>query len=180
MPLVYSFFYNRLELDLSIARRVCRFLPGSTFLFLTAMIFWFPQSITTIRFEITILGKTKRAGFFDYVRIVSDFRVSLMTFWYSTGFGGELVMNNILASYGEDVFGVSLVAADALALCFGPRDPFAPSVGVIVSDWENQRSGKQGRLWPHFVALFGRAFSISCLTAPTRTLGLGRSPWLCL
>merc|ERR1712217_840717 len=56
---------------------------------------------------------------------------------------------------GYDQFGVGLVAAGALALSFGAMNLFARSVGGIASDWANTRWQMQGRLWVHFISLFG-------------------------
>merc|ERR1719398_319572 len=65
-----------------------------------------------------------------------------MIFQYSACFGCELVMNNTLATHFHDYFGVNL---------------FARSVGGIASDWANQKCGMCGRLWMHFISLFGQA-----------------------
>merc|ERR1711881_116755 len=87
----------------------------------------------------------------------ADYRVFLMIFQYSACFGCELVMNNTLATHFHDYFGVDLVAAGALAMSFGAMNLFARSVGGIASDWANQKCGMCGRLWMHFISLFGQA-----------------------
>jgi len=90
-----------------------------------------------------------------------------MIFQYSACFGCELVMNNILATHFHDAFGVDLVAAGALAMSFGAMNLFARSLGGILSDWLNARYKMCGRLWAHFVSLFGQAiflFLFGCIT----------------
>merc|ERR1711972_1208679 len=109
-------------------------------------------------------------GFMDYLRVCGDYRVFLMIFQYSACFGCELVMNNTLATHFYDQFGVGLVAAGALALSFGAMNLFARSVGGIVSDWANARWQMQGRLWIHFISLFGQAiflFLFGCVDNST-------------
>merc|ERR1712066_649216 len=124
------------------------------------------QDTATGKFDVAILGKTKKAGFMDYVRVCGDYRVFLMIFQYSACFGCELVMNNTLATHFYDNFGMDLVAAGALALSFGAMNLFARSVGGIASDWANARWQMQGRLWCHFISLFGQAaflFGFGCI-----------------
>merc|ERR1719261_1431905 len=44
---------------------------------------------------------------------------------------------------------------------------FARSLGGILSDWCSKRYGMQGRLWMHFISLFGQAiflFLFGCVT----------------
>jgi NNP family nitrate/nitrite transporter-like MFS transporter len=66
---------------------------------------------------------------------------------YGFCFGVELTMNNIVAGYLFDQFGVSLSVAGVLASCYGLMNLFARSVGGIISDWASARFGMRGRLW---------------------------------
>merc|ERR1712107_312429 len=106
--------------------------------------------------NVAVLGKTKKAGFMTYVKCCGDYRVFLMIFQYSACFGCELVMNNTLAMHFTDEFGVDLVAAGSLAMSFGAMNLFARSLGGIASDWANARWQMCGRLWMHFISLFGQ------------------------
>merc|ERR1719145_368444 len=102
-----------------------------------------------------------------YLQCLMDYRVFLMIFQYSACFGCELVMNNTLATHFHDAFGVDLVAAGAMAMTFGAMNLFARSLGGILSDWMNARLAMQGRLWAHFLVLFGEAvtlFVFGCMT----------------
>merc|ERR1719421_2338040 len=103
-----------------------------------------------------------------YVKCLKDYRVVLMIFQYSACFGCELVMNNTLATHFHDYFGVGLVAAGGLATGFGGMNLFARSMGGIFSDWCNKRWAMPGRLWAHFISLFGQAvflFLFGCVTS---------------
>jgi len=157
MPLIYRLFKNGIGLSLSLSWRLSMMVPAATYVLLALWIYFCSQDTITGKFNVAILGKTKKAGFCDYVRVVSDYRVFLMIFQYSACFGCELVMNNVLATHFHDVFGVDLVAAGALAMSFGGMNLFARSLGGILSDVLNERYQMQGRLWVHFISLLGQA-----------------------
>jgi len=157
MPLFYRFFNEGVNLSMSASWRASMFVPATLYIFTALWIFTCSQDATTGKFEVSMLGKTKRAGPMQYVKCLMDYRVFLMIFQYSACFGCELVMNNVLATHFHDNFGVDLVAAGALALSFGAMNLFARSVGGIASDWANARWQMQGRLWCHFISLFGQA-----------------------
>jgi len=137
---------------------------------LVVWIFTCSQDTTTGSFDVAVLGKRNRAGLGDYLRVLSDYRVVLMIFQYSACFGCELVLNNFLATHFKDNFGVDIVAAGALAMSFGGMNLFARSLGGIASDWANTRWQMQGRLWTHFLSLFGQAvflFAFGCVDEAT-------------
>merc|ERR1719316_2661822 len=168
MPLLYRFFHDGLGLELHYAWRAAVLVPPAIFLILASWIFFFSQDTTVGKFDVAILGKTTKAGPLTYLKCLADYRVFLMIFQYSACFGCELVMNNTLATHFSDYFGVDLVAAGALAMSFGGMNLFARSLGGILSDWMNQRWAMPGRLWAHFISLFGQAvflFLFGCVTA---------------
>merc|ERR1719502_2441079 len=156
MPLVYRFWHNGVGLNLSAAWRASMFFPPFIYLCLIPFIYFCSQDTTVGKFDVALLGKTQKAGPAPYVKCCMDYRVFLMIFQYSACFGCELVMNNILATHFHDAFGVDLVAAGALAMSFGAMNLFARSLGGIASDWANVRWQMQGRLWCHFISLFGQ------------------------
>merc|ERR1711933_125951 len=168
MPLIYRFFLNGVGLEMKWAWRAAMLFPPATFLILACWIFFCSQDTTAGKVDVTILGKSTKAGPMTYLKCLADYRVFLMIFQYSACFGCELVMNNSLATHFEDYFGVDIVAAGALAMGFGAMNLFARSVGGILSDWANQRWGMLGRLWAHFISLFGQAvflFLFGCVTS---------------
>merc|ERR1712157_57781 len=167
MPLIYRFFLNGVGLEMKWAWRAAMLFPPAIFLILACWIFFCSQDTTAGKFDVTILGKSTKAGPMTYLKCLSDYRVFLMIFQYSACFGCELVMNNSLATHFHDNFGVDLVAAGALAMSFGAMNLFARSLGGIASDWLNVRYKMCGRLWAHFISLFGQAvflFLFGCVT----------------
>merc|ERR1712060_938060 len=146
------------------------FFPVLLYSMLVPWIFFCSQDTTTGKFNVALLGKTKKAGPMDYLRCCTDYRIFLMIFQYSACFGCELVMNNILATHFHDAFGVDLAAAGALAMSFGAMNLFARSLGGIASDWANKRWQMTGRLWVHFLSLLGQAaflFLFGCIDKDT-------------
>jgi len=156
MPLAYRFWADGVGLPMGTAWRAAMFLPVAMYVMLIPWIYFCSQDTTTGKFDVAVLGKTKKAGFMTYVKCCTDYRVFLMIFQYSACFGCELVMNNTLALHFTDEFGVDLVAAGTLAMSFGAMNLFARSLGGIASDWANVRWQMQGRLWMHFISLFGQ------------------------
>jgi len=168
MPLWYRFWHDGVGLPLAASWRLAMLFPATCYLVLVVWIFFFSQDTTQGRFDVTIMGKTKSAPLQDYARCLKDYRVFLMIWQYSACFGCELVMNNVLATHFADYFGVDIVAAGALALCFGGMNLFARSLGGLLSDWANKRWHMQGRLWAHFVSLFGQSvflFLFGCVNS---------------
>jgi len=170
MPLIYRLFKQGAGLPLTLAWRFSMFVPAGIYIVLATWIFTCSQDTALGKFDIALLGKSKRAGCMDYLRVCSDYRVFLMIFQYSACFGCELVMNNTLATHFHDNFGLDLVVAGALAMSFGAMNLFARSIGGILSDWANMRWQMQGRLWIHFLSLFGQAvflFLFGCIDKST-------------
>jgi len=171
MPLVYRFFLDGVGLEMKWAWRAAMLFPPLLFVILAAWIFFCTQDTTAGKFNVTILGKTSRAGPMTYWKCFADYRVFLMIFQYSACFGCELVMNNTLASHFGDYFGVGIVEAGGLATGFGMMNLFARSLGGLASDWGNKKFGMQGRLWAHFISLFGQAVFLFLFGCVNKDMG---------
>jgi NNP family nitrate/nitrite transporter-like MFS transporter len=173
MPLLYKMWKNGFGFSLGLSWRLAILFPPAVYIILAVWIYFCSQDTTTGKFDISILGKTKKAGPMTYLRCLADYRVFLMIFQYSACFGCELVMNNTLATHFEDYFGVDIVFAGVLAMSFGAMNLFARSLGGILSDWMNARWSMQGRLWAHFVSLFGQAVFLFAFGSVTSDMGWG-------
>merc|ERR1712037_865499 len=157
MPLVYKVFHDGFGLSLSISWRLAMLFPAALYVVLGIWVFFCSQDMPTGgRFDVTTIGKTKRAGPRSYLKCLADYRVFLMIMQYGACFGCELVMNTVLALHFSENFDVDPVAAGAMALTFGAMNLFARSLGGILSDVLNERFQMQGRLWAHFISLFGQ------------------------
>merc|ERR1719331_677482 len=71
MPLVYKFWHNVVGLELSMAWRAAMFFPVALFVVLAFWIFFFSQDTTRGKLDITILGKTKKAGPMTYLKCLA-------------------------------------------------------------------------------------------------------------
>jgi len=171
MPLLYSMWHNGFGFSLGLSWRLAILFPPAIYLVLATWIYFCSQDTTAGKFDITILGKSTKAGPLTYLRCLADYRVVLMIFQYSACFGCELVMNNSLATHFEDYFGVDNVAAGLLAMAFGGMNLFARSLGGIMSDWMNAKWKMQGRLWAHFISLFGQAIFLFLFGSVTKEMG---------
>jgi NNP family nitrate/nitrite transporter-like MFS transporter len=83
-------------------------------------------------------------------RAAREPRVWLLFVAYGGCFGTELAMNNVLAPYFFDYFGLSLQGAGLAASLFGAMNLFARPLGGLVSDSLSRRYGHRGRHWARF------------------------------
>merc|ERR1711972_916332 len=147
--------------------------PATFYCFLAVWIFFCTQDMPDRAgmFDVASLGKSKRAGPATYWSCLKDYRVFLMIMQYGACFGCELTMNVVLALHFTDNFDVAPLAAGAMALTFGGMNLFARSLGGILSDVLNNRYAMCGRLWAHFISLFGQAVMIFLFGTVTKDFG---------
>jgi NNP family nitrate/nitrite transporter-like MFS transporter len=90
---------------------------------------------------------------------------------YAACFGVELHVNNAMAMYFYDRYGLSVGTAGTLASLFGWMNLFARGLGGLASDAANRKLGMRGRLLVHTAYLFAEgailvAFSYVDALAP--------------
>jgi len=173
MPLAYKFWHDGFGLSLSQSWRLAMLFPAAVYAVLAIWIYFCSQDMpgSSKTFDIALLGKTTRAGPAAYCKCLRDYRVFLMIMQYGACFGCELVMNTVLALHFTDNFDVDAVTAGAMALTFGAMNLFARSLGGILSDVLNERWQMQGRLWAHFISLFGQALFLILFGFMTKDVG---------
>ena len=173
MPAIYALFHDGFGLTLTLSWRMSMLVPAAFYLCLATWIFFCTQDMPRPgRFSVAILGKTTRAGPATYLKCLMDYRVFLMIMQYGACFGCELVMNVKLALHFADNFDVNPVAAGAMAMTFGAMNLFARSLGGILSDVLNKHYNMSGRLWAHFLALFGQAVFLFLFGFMTKDVGV--------
>lgn len=89
-----------------------------------------------------------------FLQAIKDYRVWAMFIMYGACFGIELTMNNILALYFHDDFGLSLAMAGIIAGLFGAMNIFARTFGGVLSDKTAIKYGLKGRVAFLGLALF--------------------------
>ncbi|MBE7468092.1 MAG: MFS transporter [Anaerolineae bacterium] len=77
---------------------------------------------------------------------IKDYRVWALFILYAACFGIELTINNTVALYFTDYFGLGVTAAGTVASLFGLMNLFARSLGGIISDKINLTRGLRGRV----------------------------------
>lgn len=174
MPAIYTLFHDGFGLSLSLSWRMAMLVPATFYVFLAIWIYTCTQDMPAHsgRFDVVSLGKTKRAGPATYLKCLMDYRVFFMIMQYGACFGCELVMNTVLALHFSDNFDVSPIAAGAMAMVFGAMNLFARSLGGILSDTMNKRWAMSGRLWAHFLSLFGEALTVLLFGFMTKQQGV--------
>merc|ERR1719498_1416532 len=174
MPTIYMVWHDGLSFDLSTSWRLSMMVPPVIYVTLASWIFFCSQDLpdSPEQFTVANLGKVKRAGPLEYLACLKDFNVMLMIWQYGACFGCELVMNTVLALHFSDNFDVKPAYAGAMAMTFGAMNLFARSLGGILSDWMNARWAMTGRLWAHFISLFGQAAFLFLFGFMTKDLGV--------
>merc|ERR1719353_2146740 len=110
---------------------------------------------TQRRLDISTYKGAKKPSIMDYCDCLKDPRVVIMVAQYGACFGTELAMNNQLATHFRVYFQMPAGEASLLAGCFGLMNLFARSLGGITSDAMFAKYGFRGRLWAHFLFIFG-------------------------
>jgi len=78
----------------------------------------------------------------------------ILAIQYACCFGVELTVNNSMVSYMVYRFGLGLVTAGTVAMCFGLQNLYARACGGIISDYMNKQYKVRGRLIVHMIILF--------------------------
>ena len=97
----------------------------------------------------------------NFLLACKDHRVWSLFLIYGACFGVELSINNIAVLYFMDYFSLDLKTAGLIAASFGLMNIFARSLGGILSDKFNLKSGLTGRVrWLFLALLFEGIFLV--------------------
>ncbi|KAL9248017.1 hypothetical protein vseg_021383 [Gypsophila vaccaria] len=84
---------------------------------------------------------------------LKNYRGWILALLYAVSFGVELTIDNIIAEYFYDEYGLRLEVAGAVAACFGLGNCVSRPMGGLVSDYMGKRYGVRGRLWSLWAGL---------------------------
>ena len=149
MPGIYAICYSATNSRAFTAWRWAYIFPGMCHTVGGLMVMYLGQDLPDGNYKVltTSGALEKKSSMKVNVIGMKNYRMWCMVATYGFCFGVELTMNNIVAGYLFDQFGVSLSVAGVLASCYGMMNLFARSVGGIISDWSSNRFGMRGRLW---------------------------------
>jgi MFS transporter, NNP family, nitrate/nitrite transporter len=103
----------------------------------------------------------------SFAAAAKDRRVWALFLIYAACFGIELTLNNIVAVYYMDEFGLGLKTAGLVVGLFGLMNIFARTTGGIIGDRFGERWGLKGRVRWLFVALVLEAIALMVFSRMT-------------
>ncbi|GMN42552.1 hypothetical protein TIFTF001_011748 [Ficus carica] len=149
MPLIYSLFTTSFHVPSSTAWRLAFIVPA-TFQVVTAiLVLAFGQDRPCYnkheqnKKDIAI-KESFLSIMFDGLR---NYRGWILALVYGFCFGVEMTMDNVVAGYYYERFGVNIEVAGVIAASFGMTNVFSRPMGGKVSDEVGRRFGMRGRLW---------------------------------
>lgn len=151
MPLIYSLLTNSFQIPTSTAWRAAFVVPAVFQAVTAILVLIYGQDLPDGNYS----KKSKRSSstgssknFFTVLFTgLKNYRGWILGLTYGYCFGVELTMDNIVAGYFYDRFGVNLEVAGALAASFGLANVVSRPGGGVVSDNMGRRFGMRGRLW---------------------------------
>ncbi|XP_073108630.1 probable high-affinity nitrate transporter 2.4 isoform X2 [Elaeis guineensis] len=148
MPLAYSLLL-RLGAAPSTTCRVTLLLPAALQVAAALAVLAFGQDFPVEGKIMSRLDKKDRNS--DVWRVLGgglgNYRGWILGMTYAYSYGVELTMENILAGYFYERFGLGMEAAGVVACCFGAANAVSRPGGGMVSDAMGRRFGMRGRLW---------------------------------
>ncbi|XAR51892.1 hypothetical protein NMG60_11006681 [Bertholletia excelsa] len=147
-PLVFSLF-TTLGIPSSRAWRVALFLPAVFQAVTAIMVLAYGQDLPDGNYKRSKKPGSKRND--DFLSVLfnglSNYRGWILGLTYGYCFGVELTMDNIIAEYFYERFGVNIETAGAIASSFGVANVISRPMGGVVSDQMGRKYGMRGRLW---------------------------------
>ncbi|KAL6007137.1 hypothetical protein ACLOJK_032633 [Asimina triloba] len=147
MPLVYSFICG-LGVKPFTAWRVAFFIPALLQALAAIMVLVFGQDLPDGNFgELRVSGEKPKEDFSSVLHGLKNYRGWILGLVYGYCFGVELTLNNVIAQYFYDRFGLGIEMAGTIAACFGLANLVSRPSGGMISDAMGERFGIRGRLW---------------------------------
>lgn len=164
MPLILAALLS-LGVQHALGWRLAMFVPGVLML-IVALLYWrltqdTPEgNLSDLRARGITVVTGKKGGIAVFRQAMANYRVWMLAITYAAGFGVEIFIHGVAASYYVDRFGLSLTTAGIAAGSFGLLALFGRSLGGIVSDKVARTRGLDGRTWLLFGLMMGEGIGL--------------------
>ncbi|KAL8247267.1 hypothetical protein R6Q59_008483 [Mikania micrantha] len=149
MPIIYSILNTNFNLTESVSWRTALVVPAIFQVVMALMVLAYGQDLpdgTYINIK-KPKNSSKDSAIGVFFNGITNYRGWVLGLTYGYCFGVELTMDNIIAEYFYDRFGVNMETAGVIAASFGFANWVSRPTGGVVSDELGRRFGVKGRLW---------------------------------
>nr|XP_043634166.1 high affinity nitrate transporter 2.7 [Erigeron canadensis] len=146
MPIIYSILNTDFNLTQSASWRTAFVVPALFQAIMALMVLAYGQDLPDGSYR-KREKDSKDSGVKVFLNGITNYRGWVLGLTYGYCFGVELTMDNIIAEYFYDRFGVNLGTAGVIAASFGFTNWVSRPSGGVVSDKLGKRFGVKGRLW---------------------------------
>ncbi|XP_076943198.1 high affinity nitrate transporter 2.7-like [Bidens hawaiensis] len=152
MPIIFSILNTHFNLTPSLSWRAAFIVPAMFQAIMALMVLAYGQDLPDCNIKsiknIKKPEKNPKADAFGvFLNGITNYRGWVLGLTYGFSFGVELTMDNIIAEYFYDRFGVNMETAGVIAASFGLANWVSRPMGGVVSDGLGRRFGMRGRLW---------------------------------
>ncbi|KAL8193529.1 hypothetical protein R6Q57_026664 [Mikania cordata] len=149
MPVIFSILNTNFNLTESVSWRTALVVPAIFQVVMALMVLAYGQDLPDGTY-ISIKkpkNSSKDSAIGVFLNGITNYRGWVLGLTYGYCFGVELTMDNIIAEYFYDRFGVNMETAGVIAASFGFANWVSRPTGGVVSDKLGRRFGVKGRLW---------------------------------
>nr|GFB40207.1 high affinity nitrate transporter 2.7 [Tanacetum cinerariifolium] len=149
MPIIFSILNTNFNLTQSASWRTAFVFPAIFQAIMALMVLIYGQDLPDGNYKkVKSLEKNPKDNAIKvFLNGITNYRGWILGLTYGYCFGVELTMDNIIAGYFYDRFGVNMESAGVIAACFAFGNCVSRPMGGVVSDKLGKRFGVKGRLW---------------------------------
>ncbi|KAL7614667.1 high affinity nitrate transporter 2.7 [Lactuca sativa] len=145
MPIIFSILNTNFNFTQSASWRLAFVVPAVFQATMALLVLAYGQDLPDGKYK--KFKKEEKDSFGLFLNGITNYRGWVLGLTYGFCFGVELTMDNIIAEYFYDRFGVNMETAGVIAASFGFANWVSRPTGGVVSDELGRRFGMKGRLW---------------------------------
>jgi NNP family nitrate/nitrite transporter-like MFS transporter len=175
MPLILAGLVE-LGVQQAVGWRLSMVVPAVLMLIMAVLYWRYTQdtpdgNVIDLRARGITVDSGKKGGFGVFKQAAANYRVWMLAITYGAGFGVELFIHGIAASYYVDRFGLTLTQAGFAAGSFGLLALFARALGGMASDRIARSNGLDGRRLLLFGLLVGEGAGLLAFSTMNSAAG---------